>query len=205
MATITIGRTAQALGKQFNYAKTITADNALVSDPASIAAAKTGTLTTRTSDTAGTLTMDSGHGFTDGQVIDIYWADGQCTEATIGTVATNSVPFTGATGDVLPLADTAITAMVQRSEPFSAVDGDIQALCVAASGGVACSVTFYASGGSAVGAVRVRPAVSGASLDYVWDVNNGANVPVSNDVASIGMTHADSASARQVTCLALVN
>jgi hypothetical protein len=97
MATASIVKTASAQGKTFSYALSQTTDGALVKDP-TLAAAKGGTLTTRTSDTAGTLTMSSGHGITDGQVIDIYWSTGQVTSATVGTVATNSVPFTGATG-----------------------------------------------------------------------------------------------------------
>lgn len=79
---------------------------------ADLSAAKTGTLTTRTTSTAGTLTMTTGHGITDGQRLDIFWSTGACYGATVGTVSTNSVPFTGAQGTVLPIATTAITAQV---------------------------------------------------------------------------------------------
>ena len=80
--------------------------------PTSIAAAKTGTLSTRTNDTSGTLTMTTGHGFTTGQKdISIFWSGGSRRNVLVGTVATNSVPFSGGTGDNLPLATTAITAM----------------------------------------------------------------------------------------------
>ena len=59
MATASIVKTASAQGKTFSYALSQTTDGALVKDP-TLAAAKGGTLTTRTSDTAGTLTMSSG-------------------------------------------------------------------------------------------------------------------------------------------------
>ena len=42
---------------------------------ASLAAGKAGTLSTRTDNTDGTLTLGSGHGITDGQVISIFWTD----------------------------------------------------------------------------------------------------------------------------------
>ena len=78
-------------------------------------AAKTGTLSTRTSDTAGTLTLEADHGITDSDVINIFWLDADgvyhCAYgATVGTVDGNDVPFTGASGDVLPTEDDVITA-----------------------------------------------------------------------------------------------
>lgn len=204
MATIRLSRSAQAMGKTFTFDKTLTSDGYAGTEP-ELAAAKTGTLTTRTSDTAGTLTMTTGHGFTDGQVIDIYWADGRCSKATIGTVATNSVPFTGATGDVLPIATTAITAMVQHTEAVAFLDASLVALFVGAVT-AACCVTFYASGGSAVGAVRVPAASDGVSPEhYMWDEDGGVTIPVSDDVATIGLTHGDSDNARVVSVLAMLN
>jgi len=90
-------------------------------------AGKTGQLTTRTSGTAGTLTMTGGHGITTGAKIDIYWASGIAYSATVGTVSTNSVPFTLASGDALPTNLTAIVACVQV--PINvAIDGDNVAL-----------------------------------------------------------------------------
>lgn len=85
--------------------------------------AKSGTLTTRTSDTVGTLTMAAGHGITTGQIIDIYWTGGVQYGVTVGTVATNSVPISLGDGDNLPTAATVITAVVQKSINL-AIDGD---------------------------------------------------------------------------------
>jgi hypothetical protein len=88
----------------------------------SLGAAKTGTLSTRTDDDTGTLTMTGGHGLTDGQEIDIYWDGGVHRGATIGTVATNSVPFDGGTG-TLPAQSTPVTVFV-RSTANVYIDGD---------------------------------------------------------------------------------
>lgn len=203
MAQVTISRGGSYLGKSFSYSVASEVDGGVIRDPI-LPAAKTGSLSTRTSDTAGTLTMASGHGFTDGQVIDIYWSTGQCTNATIGTVSTNSVPFTGAGGDALPLQDTAITAMVVRTENFPVVDGDLQALLVGADL-AACSVTFFDSGDSIIGRVLVPAGVSPNSKHYTWDIGNGADVPVSADIAYVQITHGDSAAQHQVNVVAVTD
>jgi hypothetical protein len=88
--------------------------------------AKTGTLSTRTDDETGTLTMSASHGITTGAIIDIYWSGGARYGVLVGTVSVNSVPIgadDAGTGDVLPAADTAITAAVQvQSNVY--IDGD---------------------------------------------------------------------------------
>jgi hypothetical protein len=86
-------------------------------------AAKTGTLSTRTDNTDGELTMTAGHGITTGQIIDLYWTGGVRYGVIVGTVATNAVPISGGAGDNLPTASTAITAVVQLSVNL-AIDGD---------------------------------------------------------------------------------
>jgi hypothetical protein len=86
-------------------------------------AAKTGTLSTRTDNTDGELTMTTGHGITTGQIIDLYWTGGVRYGVVVGTVATNAVPISGGAGDNLPTASTAITAVVQLSVNL-AIDGD---------------------------------------------------------------------------------
>jgi hypothetical protein len=86
-------------------------------------AAKTGTLSTRTDNTDGELTMTTGHGITTGQIIDLYWTGGVRYGVIVGTVATNAVPISGGAGDNLPTASTAITAVVQLSVNL-AIDGD---------------------------------------------------------------------------------
>ncbi len=76
-----------------------------------VPAAEAGSLTTRTDDTDGELTMtDTDHGIETGDKITIFWAGGIAYQATVGTVAAKVVPFTGAKGTVLPAKDTAITA-----------------------------------------------------------------------------------------------
>ena len=206
MATASVGRSATLGAYTFTDSATPEGDGQVVRDP-SIAAAKSGTLTTRTSDTAGTLTMSSGHGFTNGQIIDIYWATGQCTRATIGTVSTNSVPFTGAGGDVLPTANTAITAMVETVEDFDIDAADLEFLALKA-GMAACSATFLDDGAAVVGRVLVSRADGTAGTTqhhYIWHSADGSDDPISDDAVQVCLSHSDDDAAQTVVCAALLS
>ena len=89
----------------------------------SLPAAKTGSLTTRTDNTDGELTMAASHGITTGQRLNIFWAGGARFNVLVGTVATNAVPISSGTGDNLPTAATAITASVPTTANVL-IDGD---------------------------------------------------------------------------------
>ncbi len=79
--------------------------NALRSAPI----AKTGTLSTRTDDNTGVVTMTAGHGFATSDKIDLYWAGGRRCGMD-ATVAVNAVTLDGGTGDPLPPLTTPVTA-----------------------------------------------------------------------------------------------
>lgn len=87
-----------------------------------LAPAKSGSLTTRTNNSDGTLTMSTGHGITTGARLDLYWATGSRRGITVGTVSGNSVPISSGTGDNLPTAATAITAMVPTLQAVPTTD-----------------------------------------------------------------------------------
>ena len=88
---------------------TRTADAQIGVDP-SLPAAKSGALTTRTGDSAGTMTLESGHGIQTGDVIEVYWEGGMRYRVTVGTVSGTSVPFSAGSGDALPAQGTSVTA-----------------------------------------------------------------------------------------------
>ena len=205
MSTASVTGSATLGEDTFNSSTTQTGDGR-VRRGVTLAAAKSGTLTTRSSGTAGTLTMASGHGFTNGQIIDIYWATGQCTRATIGTVATNSVPFTGAGGDALPAANTEITAMVESVEDFDIDIAELLFLGVGADN-AACSATFLDDGGSVIGRVLVSRAdgTGGTTKHhYIWHTDDGSADPISDDAVSVCLTHG-ATSSQTVVCSALVS
>lgn len=92
-----------------------------------IAIATTGTLSTRSTDVAGTLTVATGHTIVTGDKIDVFWDGGVAYSATVGTVAAapsdTSIPFTLAVGDVLPAQDTVIKVSEQLVVN-TMIDGD---------------------------------------------------------------------------------
>lgn len=103
-----------------------------ISQEVSLPVAEGGQLTTRTSDTAGTITMDSAeHTIQTGDAIDIFWTASGVLEcaygATVGTVDGTSVPFTGAGGEVLPEEDYDVTVdeIVEVNTDFDGDDCEI--------------------------------------------------------------------------------
>lgn len=89
-----------------------------------LSVSQAGSLTTRTSDTVGTITMTEAlHTIATGNIIDIYWDGGVHYGSTVGTVAGTSVPISLGSGDVLPAAATAVTVVVQATANLT-IDGD---------------------------------------------------------------------------------
>jgi len=123
MATVTHAQSVSGGGVTIQPLAITRTNSGAIGLEDTLSAAKTGALTTRTSDTVGTLTMAASHGITTGQIIDIYWSGGVQYSVTVGTVATNEVPISLGDGDVLPADETAITAVVQKSINL-AIDGD---------------------------------------------------------------------------------
>lgn len=155
----------------FGVTTTITS-NLIAGWSVTLAAAKTGVLTTRTSATAGTLTMDTGHGITTGAKLDIYWSGGSCRNATVGTVSVNSVPFTTASGDALPIATTAITAQVPISESIVVTGSNVVGYGVGFPSGGTC--VFAASGPTEVAAAVVLA----PNTSTVWSSTDGGTNPL---------------------------
>lgn len=146
-----------------------------------LAAAKSGTLTTRTDANTGTLTMSAGHGLTDGQIIDIYWAGGVQYGVTVGTVATNSVPIDSGIGNDLPTANTAITAVVQKSINL-AIDGDNAKF-------IAIVIETTTQSLRTAGHIQFRDAANDeiAEIDFItnvpqtWHIEGGSANPFTGD------------------------
>jgi hypothetical protein len=135
-------------------------------------AAKAGTLSTRTNDTTGTLTMAGGHGITTGQIIDLYWAGGMRYGVVVGTVATNSVPISGGAGDNLPIATTVITASVQQNINLF-IDGDETKI-----------IAFALRTNDPQSRVAGHLSFFDAANDLIAEIDLVANVPSIFDLAS---------------------
>lgn len=136
MPSVQVNISAQGGGVAINGQITRTVNSAPAFEVA-LPAGKAGTLSTRTDNTTGTLTMsDAGHGISTGAIADLYWDGGARYGMTVGTVAGTSVPIGGAaslggTGDNLPIATTAIVACVRTVIGPLTLDGDNCSIAVA--------------------------------------------------------------------------
>ena len=104
-----------------------TADHPNPYGPIALPVGKAGTLSTRTDDNTGEATLSTGHGITDGMIVDVYWAAGCRYGMTVGTVATNVVPIDGGAGDNLPTESTAVV-LTEQVIINTAIDGDASSL-----------------------------------------------------------------------------
>jgi len=125
VATLTYSAAVSGLGGVISRQVTREADGGItlgVTVPKGYA----GTLTTRTDNETGELTLAAGHAITTGAVVDLYWTGGTRTGITVGTVSVNAVPIgadNSGAGSNLPAQDTAVVCSVRT--PFNvAIDGD---------------------------------------------------------------------------------
>lgn len=192
-----------------------------VGDTATVAAAKTGTLTTRTNNTTGTLTMQAGHGFTTGSIISLFWpiqtspsqpTSGMITTVTVGTVSGNSVPITTLGGAVLPVLNSVITAMIPTQLTFSIPEGDNCVMLIFNSVGTPGFVTLSQLNGTVIETFQLVADSSPGSpnYNYQWTSGNGITNPISGgssgaDVAYALFSHGDSTASHQMSAAALIN
>ncbi|MEP0846067.1 MAG: hypothetical protein HRF50_04500 [Phycisphaerae bacterium] len=135
-------------------------------------AAKAGTLTTRTTDTAGTITLGAGHGIVDADVVDIYWSGGRRYNVVVGTVAGNDVPISGGAGDNLPAQDAALTLAKQQTIDMD-FEGDLLEAC-----GAVCPQRGHI--GFFDGASLVLSVDLAANTPWLWWKNGGHTNPLAS-------------------------
>jgi hypothetical protein len=191
-----ITKTVQAAGRTFSPAATIlTAESQTLSN-ASVPAAKTGTLTTRTDNDTGELTMTTGHGITTGARLDLFWVTSGVAKRrygmTVGTVATNAVPIDGGAGDNLPATSTTIYCSVPQKVAAAFVGNDLVQV-VAKCDQSPTQVTFTESDGTTV-LKNVHFTTDNAMYD--WDSSSAATNPFAGVTAAFAyLSNGDPASA----------
>jgi hypothetical protein len=170
----------------------------------SLPVGKAGSLTTRTDDDTGTITMASAeHGITTGAVVDIHWAGGVQYGVTVGTVAGTSVPFDAGSGDNLPDQSTAVV-VTPRVLVNTAIDGDaIQIIGMCAeytniASTAAVHLDFQDAEDDSIAEIDLV-----ANIPKVWDVAAGAT----NDFAGDPITkcYASNGSATEVATLKILS
>lgn len=169
-----------------------------------------GTLTTRTDDDTGTLTMtDAGHLITTGAVIDLYWSGGTRRRVVVGTVSGTSVPFGAVTvgaGDNLPIATTAIVAAIRVVQELYFTVANV--LAVGVSCDYECQVCFMEADGTTEDLYQhVQPATNGQPSCGLWfsGFAFGASPFTGTTVTQVYMTHGDTAAAHDITIAVLTS
>lgn len=173
-----------------------------------LVAGTAGTLSTRTSDTAGTLTVATGHSIVTGDTIDVHWdiggVKGVAYGCTVGTVAAapgdTSIPFTGASGDVLPAQDSSVVASEQLSVNTN-IDGDnakILSLVVETNDKslrTGAHVQFQDSGSAEIAEIDLV-----TNVPKVWDIEGGSNNPFTgNPITTAKISNGGSVSTETYT------
>jgi hypothetical protein len=198
LETLTFSRTISGGGINAVDSENVTGDLRIAANP-TVLQARPGVLTTRASDTAGTLTMESGHGIITGQRIDIYWGtvgDGNyVTSATVGTVAGLSVPFTLAVG-TLPVATTAVRVGIPDEVGFPVEGDDIQGIVAAC--GTAPALFVFAD--DAADLLTEYTTMQGA---FGWKDGDGTN-PLAGDTVTKVFVSVDKTSGSTTDAKAVV-
>ncbi len=164
-----------------------------------IGPAKTGTLTTRTDANTGTLTMAASHGITTGARLDLYWDGGMRRGITVGTVSVNSVPIDLGSGDDLPIATTAITAMVPDEEAVVITGDDVSFIAFGFGGTppAAAEAQFVLADSGDAELFYIN--LDGSRKGFVWCEGAGENPVAGDAIAKVFLSHGDSTAARTLT------
>jgi hypothetical protein len=122
MPTLNYGVSLSGGGISINQSTPVTAD-AIDAREVSVPVASVGTLSTRTDDDTGVLTVGSGHGITTSDLVDVYWSGGARFGMTCSGAGATTIGVDGGAGDVFPSAASAITADAQI-QVNAAINGD---------------------------------------------------------------------------------
>jgi hypothetical protein len=188
-------------GKTIGGAAIRTADHPNVYQNITLPVAHAGSLTTRTNDAEGVITLAGGHDVANG-TYDVYWSGGMRYEVSC-TVDVNACTITGGAGDNLPAKDTALT-VAHRVTVNCAIDGDAVKL-------IGIWVAYVSSASVAPAHVQLDDA-TGDTIDEIdllanqawpWDYLNGQGNPLTGDPITIG--YASNGSATEVGTLDIVS
>lgn len=194
MPTVTVQHTVAIAGITISQQQPRTVDGAIGFETPStnlVAAAKTGTLTTRTDNAAGVVTAAAGHGLVTGDKVDLFWSGGRRYGVSV-TVATNAVTLASGAGDNLPVANTAVTITKRRTVALG-FDGDALAVLMIGNDR-RCNVDFQAANGTSLLSLSLA---AGEGFSWVSG-SNVTNPLASTAVAQAVISNADSSNALNV-------
>lgn len=168
-------------GRSYSVTTNINSNAALQIDESCLVA-ETGSLTTRTNNSVGEVTLNTNAvNIVTSDVVDLYWADGQRRGITVGTVSGTTVPLThSGSGDNLPTANTTVYVSPTRVVNTSIVGNNVTGIVIDSAGAEDGMYSFLASGTEVLGG-RLN-----TGADYIWFSGSGITNPLaSNTITSI--------------------
>lgn len=156
----------------------------------SVPAAKVGVVASKTDSDTGTMTMDAGHGFATSDKIDLFWSGGSRRNMT-ATVTGDSVALDGGSGDAIPAAATAITAMKPTEVSFTVTGSNVIALGVKSD--AIGWVVFVDDAPADIAAATFRITQNGG-YGKCWQSGNGITNPLAGSaVTKVKFSHGSTA------------
>ena len=162
----------------------------------SLPAGTAGTLTTRTDDNTGIVTVAS-HSITISDTVDVYWSTGRRYGVDVTAQDATTISIDLGAGDNLPTTSTAV--VIVKQVPFNlAIDGDNAKIVgvsyeVAGGGGYGCRVTLFDSADDTITGLDLD-----ANVPNVVDIEGGQTNPYTGDQITDGVASNGSSSTAAV-------
>lgn len=161
-------------------------------------AGKSGTLSTRTDDDTGILTVATGHGITDSDTVSVFWAGGSRHSMAVTATTGTTISINLGAGDNLPIATTAIVVAKESTHDLAIVGDDLGALVIGCASRV--SVNFLDSGDASL--LRYDAAAKEGRL---WFSGHGVTNPLAGDTVASVVLACGETTAAEVRIAALLD
>lgn len=173
---------ASAFGRSFTKDLSVTSETGQPFSP-SLGKAFTGSLTTRTDNNTGIVTVDDAdHTIQDGDLICLFWegdTPGRRRRMTADVTGAAVTIDLGA-GDNLPVADTEVIICTMEPVNINVVGDDVQAILLGANG-AECLYSFMDNAGTPAECLYVDVEANDA---YVWTSNLDVTNPIAGDTTT---------------------
>jgi hypothetical protein len=194
----TINITVNAGGVSKRASITVT-DETAVQVSGTLAAGKAGTLSTRTDNDTGVVTLAAGHGLSSA-TYDVHWTESgvlKSRRGMAGTLSVNDMTLDGGAGENLPAEDAAVVICTQSTFEFDHAGDNLKLLFVHAS--ARAGLDFEADDGTSHLALDVA-----ANEGYLWWDDGNVTNPVAGDTIGKIVASSGSTTAAVLTVMAIL-
>lgn len=164
-----------------------------------LAAGSAGTLTTRTDNDTGEVTLTAGHGQVTG-TYDVFWngATPGSRRGMAGTVTVNALALDGGTGDNLPIATTAVVVDEQAVLDFDSDNATITLAVVSCQR--RCGVQFQEAAGTPIKSLDLGKDADAADNEpWFWASSGDVSTPFGAAIGKVVVANGDSTGTNKIT------